>query len=161
MIGRCGQPEVSWWGWRNADDENLVQSIAKACGMDHAAVKHLSNGSFVHSSSGECSSCLLITSLTRIGKIEFLSYVLDPDITNGNDEVEPNTPPPQKLLILDARSYAAAVANRAKGGGCECPGTHAYLFVFCTFTILYQRLYEMVHWLTHKLDEVLHIASIC
>ncbi|XP_067113820.1 LOW QUALITY PROTEIN: myotubularin-related protein 4 [Osmerus mordax] len=27
---------------------------------------------------------------------------------------------PQKLLILDARSYTAAVANRAKGGGCEC-----------------------------------------
>ena len=27
----------------------------------------------------------------------------------------------KKLLILDARSYAAAVANRAKGGGCECP----------------------------------------
>ena len=26
----------------------------------------------------------------------------------------------KKLLILDARSYAAAVANRAKGGGCEC-----------------------------------------
>ncbi|XP_053086199.1 myotubularin-related protein 4 isoform X1 [Pangasianodon hypophthalmus] len=96
VIGRCGQPEVSWWGWRNADDENLVQSIAKACGMDPAAVKHQSNGSCVHSSS-------------------------DPDITNGNEEVEPNSPPPQKLLILDARSYAAAVANRAKGGGCECP----------------------------------------
>lgn len=29
---------------------------------------------------------------------------------------------PQKLLILDARSYTAAVANRAKGGGCECEG---------------------------------------
>lgn len=27
----------------------------------------------------------------------------------------------KKLLILDARSYTAAVANRAKGGGCECP----------------------------------------
>ncbi|RWS30682.1 myotubularin-related protein 3-like isoform X3 [Leptotrombidium deliense] len=26
----------------------------------------------------------------------------------------------KKLLIVDARSYAAAVANRAKGGGCEC-----------------------------------------
>lgn len=26
-----------------------------------------------------------------------------------------------KLLVLDARSYAAAVANRAKGGGVECP----------------------------------------
>ncbi|CAG2160734.1 unnamed protein product [Oppiella nova] len=29
--------------------------------------------------------------------------------------------PDKKLLILDARSYTAAVANRAKGGGCECP----------------------------------------
>jgi len=27
------------------------------------------------------------------------------------------------LLIVDARSYAAAVANRAKGGGCECQGS--------------------------------------
>lgn len=27
----------------------------------------------------------------------------------------------KKLLVLDARSYTAAVANRAKGGGCECP----------------------------------------
>jgi myotubularin-related protein 3/4 len=26
----------------------------------------------------------------------------------------------QKLLILDARSYTTAVANRARGGGCEC-----------------------------------------
>lgn len=26
-----------------------------------------------------------------------------------------------KLLILDARSYTAAFANRAMGGGCECP----------------------------------------
>ena len=25
-----------------------------------------------------------------------------------------------KLLVLDARSYPAALANRAKGGGCEC-----------------------------------------
>ena len=25
------------------------------------------------------------------------------------------------MLIIDARSYPAAVANRAKGGGCECP----------------------------------------
>ncbi|XP_075219113.1 phosphatidylinositol-3,5-bisphosphate 3-phosphatase MTMR4 isoform X3 [Lycorma delicatula] len=27
----------------------------------------------------------------------------------------------QKLLIMDARSYTTAVANRARGGGCECP----------------------------------------
>lgn len=29
--------------------------------------------------------------------------------------------PLQKVLIVDARSYATAVANRARGGGCECP----------------------------------------
>ena len=28
----------------------------------------------------------------------------------------------KKVLIVDARSYAAAYANRAKGGGCEFPG---------------------------------------
>lgn len=61
MIGRCGQPEVSWWGWRNSDDENLVQSVAKACGMDPAAVKHLNNDSCVHNSSGERRSCFLIS----------------------------------------------------------------------------------------------------
>lgn len=42
-------------------------------------------------------------------------------MTNGS-EVDSLAIQPHKLLILDARSYAAAVANRAKGGGCECPG---------------------------------------
>lgn len=72
--------------------------------------------------------------------VAFLLYVLDPDITNGNEEVGPNTPPPQKLLILDARSYAAAVANRAKGGGCECPGKHTYLlFVYFYYYTISER----------------------
>ena len=53
MIARCGQPEVSWWGWRNADDEHLVQSIAKACAVTPATVegvghKHLTNGSYTN-----------------------------------------------------------------------------------------------------------------
>lgn len=47
--------------------------------------------------------------------------VSESSITNSS-EVETLAIQPQKLLILDARSYAAAVANRAKGGGCECPG---------------------------------------
>ena len=29
---------------------------------------------------------------------------------------------PKKMLIIDCRSYGAAFANRAKGGGVECPG---------------------------------------
>lgn len=48
VIARCGQPEVSWWGWRNADDEHLVQSIAKACAVDGSSRKHLSNGGYTN-----------------------------------------------------------------------------------------------------------------
>uniref|UniRef100_A0A3Q2QAH9 phosphatidylinositol-3,5-bisphosphate 3-phosphatase n=1 Tax=Fundulus heteroclitus TaxID=8078 RepID=A0A3Q2QAH9_FUNHE len=95
VIARCGQPEVSWWGWRNADDEHLVQSIAKACAVDGSGRKHLANGTND-------------------------SWVSDSSMTNSS-EVETLAIQPHKLLILDARSYAAAVANRAKGGGCECP----------------------------------------
>ncbi|XP_026099136.1 myotubularin-related protein 3 isoform X2 [Carassius auratus] len=99
VIGRCGQPEVSWWGWRNADDELLIQAIAKACVTDPAANTVQSNTNTIP---GELSDS-------------------DPHAANGSAEAEPKATPPQKLLIMDARSYAAAVANRAKGGGCECP----------------------------------------
>ncbi|XP_037633756.1 myotubularin-related protein 3 isoform X3 [Sebastes umbrosus] len=101
VIARCGQPEVSWWGWRNADDEHLVQSIAKACAVGGSSRKHLSNGSY--------------TNGTDLPDTDFES-----SMTNSS-EVETLATQPHKLLILDARSYAAAVANRAKGGGCECP----------------------------------------
>ncbi|XP_047448775.1 myotubularin-related protein 3 isoform X2 [Mugil cephalus] len=101
VIARCGQPEVSWWGWRNADDEHLVQSIAKACAVDSSSHKHLSNGSYTNGSD--------------LPDTDFES-----SMTNSS-EVETLATQPHKLLILDARSYAAAVANRAKGGGCECP----------------------------------------
>jgi len=39
------------------------------------------------------------------------------------------------LLIVDARSYAAAVANRAKGGGCECQG-----WLCCTVAVVVCRM---------------------
>uniref|UniRef100_A0A3B5LUW6 Myotubularin related protein 3 n=1 Tax=Xiphophorus couchianus TaxID=32473 RepID=A0A3B5LUW6_9TELE len=101
VIARCGQPEVSWWGWRNADDEHLVQSIAKACAVDSSGRKHLTNGGYTNGSD--------------LPDTDFES-----SMTNSS-EVETLAIQPHKLLILDARSYAAAVANRAKGGGCECP----------------------------------------
>ncbi|XP_066545902.1 phosphatidylinositol-3,5-bisphosphate 3-phosphatase MTMR3 isoform X2 [Amia ocellicauda] len=105
VIARCGQPEVSWWGWRNADDEHLVQSIAKACAVDCSSRKHLANGTCSRDYSNG----------TDVSDGDF-----DASMTNSS-EVESLAIQPQKLLILDARSYAAAVANRAKGGGCECP----------------------------------------
>ncbi|KAM6165349.1 phosphatidylinositol-3,5-bisphosphate 3-phosphatase MTMR3 isoform 2-T2 [Erethizon dorsatum] len=106
VIARCGQPEVSWWGWRNADDEHLVQSVAKACASDsRSSGSKLStrNSSRDFPSRGDLSDVEFDSSLSNASGAESLSVQ------------------PQKLLILDARSYAAAVANRAKGGGCECP----------------------------------------
>uniref|UniRef100_UPI00398F02E7 myotubularin-related protein 3 isoform X1 n=2 Tax=Pristiophorus japonicus TaxID=55135 RepID=UPI00398F02E7 len=104
VIARCGQPEVSWWGWRNADDEHLIQSVAKACAMDSSSTKHV-NGNCIR------------------------DFPNGSDLSDGEFDSSMNNPAgvehlcstPHKLLILDARSYAAAVANRAKGGGCECP----------------------------------------
>ncbi|XP_042287009.1 myotubularin-related protein 4 isoform X2 [Thunnus maccoyii] len=102
VIARCSQPEISWWGWRNTDDEYLVTSIAKACQMNAAA-------------KGTCGApaCRQRGEAPDSSDSDF-----DSSLTGGSG-CDDNTVP-QKLLILDARSYTAAVANRAKGGGCEC-----------------------------------------
>uniref|UniRef100_A0A8C4H0L7 phosphatidylinositol-3,5-bisphosphate 3-phosphatase n=1 Tax=Dicentrarchus labrax TaxID=13489 RepID=A0A8C4H0L7_DICLA len=99
VIARCSQPEISWWGWRNTDDEYLVTSIAKACQMG---------------TKGTCG-----TPACRHKNLSVLSPVSPDSSLTGGAGCDDNTVP-QKLLILDARSYTAAVANRAKGGGCEC-----------------------------------------
>ncbi|KAK7925674.1 hypothetical protein WMY93_007984 [Mugilogobius chulae] len=101
VIARCSQPEISWWGWRNTDDEYLVTSIAKACQMD----------------SGAKVSCNTPGCRPRGDAHDSSDSDFDSSLTGGScdDHVVPH-----KLLILDARSYTAAVANRAKGGGCEC-----------------------------------------
>ncbi|KAM7398464.1 hypothetical protein PAMA_006395 [Pampus argenteus] len=102
VIARCSQPEISWWGWRNTDDEYLVASIAKACQMDTGA-------------KGTCGApaCRQRGEAPDSSDSDFDSSLM------GGSGCDDNTVP-QKLLILDARSYTAAVANRAKGGGCEC-----------------------------------------
>ncbi|XP_036056480.1 myotubularin-related protein 3 isoform X5 [Onychomys torridus] len=106
VIARCGQPEVSWWGWRNADDEHLVQSVAKACACDsQSSISKVSTRN----------SCRDFPNGGDLSDVEF-----DSSLSNASG-AESLALQPQKLLILDARSYAAAVANRAKGGGCECP----------------------------------------
>ncbi|KAM5194425.1 phosphatidylinositol-3,5-bisphosphate 3-phosphatase MTMR3 isoform 2-T2 [Mantella aurantiaca] len=106
VIARCGQPEVSWWGWRNADDEHLIQSIARASASD---------------SNRSSPSKMVNVSCTPNLVNEVLSEdAFDSSVSNSPSS-DSSPAQPQKLLILDARSYAAAVANRAKGGGCECP----------------------------------------
>ncbi|KAL2095066.1 hypothetical protein ACEWY4_009785 [Coilia grayii] len=101
VIARCSQPEISWWGWRNTDDEYLVTSIAKACMLDRGARGPGALAGKARGDGPDSSDSDFDSSLTGCP---------GPDASVA----------PQKLLILDARSYTAAVANRAKGGGCEC-----------------------------------------
>ncbi|KAK2828795.1 hypothetical protein Q5P01_019829 [Channa striata] len=102
VIARCSQPEISWWGWRNTDDEYLVTSIAKACQMD----------------GGGKGACGAPACRQRGEAPDSSDSDFDSSLTGGSSCDDSTVR--QKLLILDARSYTAAVANRAKGGGCEC-----------------------------------------
>nr|CAD7261707.1 unnamed protein product [Timema shepardi] len=92
VIARCSQPEVGWLGWRSSEDEDLLKAIADACDFDRG---HL------QSENGES-----ILDLTN-------SILAKDDIFVDLGR--------KKVLIMDARSYTTAVANRARGGGCECP----------------------------------------
>uniref|UniRef100_A0A8C3L7Z6 phosphatidylinositol-3,5-bisphosphate 3-phosphatase n=1 Tax=Chrysolophus pictus TaxID=9089 RepID=A0A8C3L7Z6_CHRPC len=139
VISRCGQPEVSWWGWRNADDEHLVQSVAKACASDSRSNSNkLMNGNCSRdfSNGGDLSDVEFDSSISNASGAESLAIQ------------------PQKLLILDARSYAAAVANRAKGGGCECPvfmgmaNIHSIRKSFQSLRLLCTQMPDPGNWLS-------------
>lgn len=90
VIARSSQPEVGWLGWRNSKDEQLLKALADACSFDNGKVRQQSESDFESSS--------LETSETE-------NVCMDK---------------PKKILIVDARSYASAVTNRARGGGVEC-----------------------------------------
>ncbi|KAH6933772.1 hypothetical protein HPB50_018251 [Hyalomma asiaticum] len=106
VIARSAQPEVGWLGWRSPQDETLIQAIADACSIDPGPA--ICNG---------------LDSLPDDQRLD--SDASDLSLLNGgltaSMHFEPRPAPQHKMLILDARSYTAAVANRAKGGGCECP----------------------------------------
>ncbi|CAN0333759.1 unnamed protein product [Lampetra fluviatilis] len=101
VIARSSQPEVSWWGWRSPEDEHLIQSMARACALNKWEPGGGGTGSNGY---GAEFSSLQNGMLFSLPKTE-----------------TSQVPAAQSLLIMDARSYPAAVANRAKGGGCECP----------------------------------------
>lgn len=92
VLARASQPEVGWFGWRNTQDENFLQSVAASClnNPGSASNQKQTNGDVCYKEMNGTAS------------------------TNGFSALSKN------VVIIDARSYAAAVANRAKGGGCEC-----------------------------------------
>ncbi|KAF5304213.1 hypothetical protein FQR65_LT08020 [Abscondita terminalis] len=96
VIARCSQPEVGWLGWRSGEDEDLLKAISDACTYDQGPKTMWDNAS--HSPTSTNSEESSQTQTTEIAVKE-----------------------KKKVLIMDARSYTTAVANRARGGGCECP----------------------------------------
>lgn len=102
VLARCSQPEVGWLGWRSGEDEELVRAIAESCAYDSGTLnrRHISG-----SESGSCGGGL--------GEI--------PSLKDLSAEAAASLGDVKKVLIIDARSYAAAVGNRARGGGVECP----------------------------------------
>ncbi|XP_063963079.1 myotubularin-related protein 4-like isoform X1 [Lytechinus pictus] len=99
VIARCSQPAVGWFGWRSEEDEGIMSAILDACAMDDPKKNKKSCHSNGHVRS------------------ESKGIPNDQDDTRrGEYDRQSKT-----ILIIDARSYAAAFANRAKGGGCEYP----------------------------------------
>ncbi|XP_017480642.1 PREDICTED: myotubularin-related protein 4 isoform X2 [Rhagoletis zephyria] len=100
VIARCSQPEVGWFGWRSTKDEQLFKALADACAFDR----------------GE--QMRRFMQCTNPG-LTMTSGENSPSSTeNSHEEVALDEV--RKILIIDARSYASAVTNRARGGGCEC-----------------------------------------
>ncbi|KAL1500857.1 hypothetical protein ABEB36_006281 [Hypothenemus hampei] len=99
VIARCSQPEVGWFGWRSSEDEDLLKAISEACNFDrnHRTSSTSDKDSILSHSPG--------------------SFNSDESLQITGEVVQHE----KKLLIMDARSYTTAVANRARGGGCECP----------------------------------------
>lgn len=112
VIARCSQPEVGWLGWRSQEDENLLHALGTACAMDSA------------------SASLKKQLHKHYRKNVHMDSILNGDVIHDgsdNDKIkeassESGALEQRKVLVVDARSYSAAVVNRAKGGGCECEG---------------------------------------
>ena len=97
--------KVGWLGWRSSEDEELVRAIADASAYDSGRQRTLSESSSNWDASSASSLSL------QNGEIPSLKD-LSAEVAGRSDV--------KKVLIMDARSYAAAVGNRARGGGVEC-----------------------------------------
>ena len=100
VLARCSQPEVGWLGWRSADDEDLVRALSEASAYDQPNVKDMNGSSETEKTDG---------SVDGVPSLKDLSAEVAAAVANSS-----------KVLIVDARSYPAAVGNRARGGGVEC-----------------------------------------
>ncbi|GFY37468.1 myotubularin-related protein 3 [Trichonephila inaurata madagascariensis] len=99
VIARSSQPRMGILGWRNAHDEKLIAKI------------------FACSTNKVYASKTKESDVRKEGDTDMSIFCGEDSDKEKKDETIENR---KKLLIIDARSYTAAVTNRAKGGGYEC-----------------------------------------
>lgn len=121
VIARCSQPEVGWFGWRSQEDENLLHAIGTACAMDSSSFKKQLLKEMGHKNYHKNGHT------DAIPNGDVIHDGSDNDDDNKEALPESGVVEQRKVLVVDARSYSAAVVNRAKGGGCECEGKLVYL----------------------------------
>ncbi|XP_063833347.1 myotubularin-related protein 4-like [Ostrinia nubilalis] len=112
----ANKPEVGWLGWRSSEDERLLTAFVQACNADRGLQPPSTANKIARSSQPEVGWLgwrssedeRLLTAFVQACNAD--RGLQPPSTANKN----------LKLLIVDARSYASAVTNRARGGGCEC-----------------------------------------
>lgn len=149
VILRSSQPVVGWFGGRNSQDEKMLQKVLKICTLDtqnYHSKNLVQNGAqnnekmtngiidnhYVKndktlslSTNGQPNGNVMNGDCTPITNVNNCHNSFTSKHNNGNNNDNSDNSDEEnktnKLLILDARSYTAAFANRAMGGGCECP----------------------------------------
>lgn len=139
VIVRSSQPVVGWLGWRSNQDERLLQGILQIChndtqGFYETLQRHRLERKLSENSQSSTATSNSDTNSPTIGGVENNGDHLNGNQDDNSSSTANNishtqnntqTSSNSKLLILDARSYTAAFANRAMGGGCECPEYYA------------------------------------
>lgn len=119
FILRCSQPKTGWYGYlRSSQDENLIQAYINTLNSPVDCNLSLDN---LRLNNGDC-LYKATTPATNNSERTDLNGFLSGILLRANLIPSFSTAPQSdcKLLIIDARSYIAAMANRTKDGGCEC-----------------------------------------
>ena len=152
MIARSSQPLVGVLGlWRSPEDEKLLLAISQSCAPpvkkasssnNHFQLRAVTTFPLMHGSNfapqlpgsgerergevakmngnGVANGYLSDSTLGHYSDDNEEGFTHGDDDSDDDDGSSSSVIP--KLKVFDLRSYAAALGNRAKGGGCECTG---------------------------------------
>ncbi len=127
VLLRSSQPSAGLFGWRCAEDELLLNAFTMAAAIQPGPPAPATAAAAPPASASVQKANKIPLTNGHLGHMESQSSCGEADleskmysVTTGKRITDVVNVKP--LLVLDARSYAAAWANRAKGGGFESPG---------------------------------------